>query len=1486
METLENLKAQGETLGYEGDALRAFIKDQQDRLRDERKAQREAQARERELAAARELKERELAEAKAEAKAAHEREIQRMQLQQDIEQKKHIFEMERLAAEQNIKPAVQHKEDKTYVTAKTPKIPAFDEGKDEMDSYLLRFERYATAQKWKKEDWATNLSALLKGKALDVYALMPIEEALNYDMLKAALLKRYELTEEGFKRRYKKCRPDSGETFQQFTSPMKSYFTRWVDMSGINKTYDGLADLILRDQLAFICNRDLELFLREREPKSLEQASKLADQYKEARYTDILNLTFKINERPRSRSRSRSPSPSVRRYNHQGPQPFRGSCFICGDKKHIARFCPDRAKGNMKVAATRTYGRGRSRSPSKHVRFQDQRQGQELSDNEKSDDNQVCGACFIHTDTVSYVQASNVGTKVCPGMEDTLKVSTTAQPSPICNDMKTVQGIMGNQIVSVLRDTGCTGVIVKQSLVSSENLTGKMHSCMMVDRTTLQLPEAKVSLDTPYFKGDTLALCMENPLVDVIIGNIPGARDAYDPNINWVPALAVQTRSQAKLPKQTKTSLKTPNIIDRDISPQQIKEAQVNDPTLARIRKACDESEVKGNAKFFRKNDLIYRQFSSPNVEFGKIFIQLVVPQQYRKMVMKLAHESILSGHLAVKRTIQKVLSEFFWPGIASDIKRFCQSCDICQRTIAKGRNTRAPLGSMPVIDTPFQRVAIDLVGPLEPRTENRNKYILTLVDYATRYPEAVALSSIETEAVAEALVCIFSRVGVPKEILTDMGSQFTSALMKEVSRLLSFKQLVTSPYHPICNGLVERFNGTLKKMLTRMCAERPKDWDKYIDPLLFAYREVPQESLGFSPFELIYGWPVRGPMQVLRELWTKDIEDPRVRTTYQYVLDLRERLESTVSLAQQNLQNMSKKYKKYYNRKSRRRHLKVGNKVLVLLPTKTNKLLMSWKGPYEVVEKLSVLDYRIKMGKKVKTFHINMLRQYIEREDDQQTTDVQVCSIAVLDCTSEDNEDNIEGLVESPSICDNESVELLNINPDLTKEEQSQVRQLVTNFASTFTGIPGCTTLLEHDIKLTTDTPVRVKQYPLPFNMMEAAKDEVRDMINLDIVEPSESPYCSPVLIVKKKDNTNRFCIDFRTLNKITVFDAEPMPNMEEIFTKIAGHKYISKLDLTKGYWQIPLTKNAKQYTAFQTPLGLLQFKVLPFGLVTAQASCSKLMRKLLKGMSNIDNFVDDIIIFTSTWEHHMQVFEELLKRLRDANLTVKPSKCFVGFQNLECLGHLVGGTLIRPCPDKILAIEKAERPVTKKQVRSFLGLVGFYRSFIPNFSHIAAPLTELTKKGESNKVHWDEPQQRAFDSLKALTVQPILKMADLSKPFTLQVDASNEGLGAVLLQDEEGKKSPIAYASRKLKPSEKSYAVIEKECLALVWAVQKFHRYLYGTAFTIETDHQPLSYLNKAKLTNSRLMRWALALQPYRFHIVAIRGAENVGADYLSRV
>ena len=370
---------------------------------------------------------------------------------------------------------------------------------------------------------------------------------------------------------------------------------------------------------------------------------------------------------------------------------------------------------------------------------------------------------------------------------------------------------------------------------------------------------------------------------------------------------------------------------------------QKEDPSLEKYRSQTDPRKIHDGEVSFEENGILFRVFKIFDANGEQATRQVVVPQPLRQQVMNVAHSSILGGHLGVKKTTDKITSNFYWPGIHSDITRFCQSCDICQRTVTKGNVSKVPIEKMPLIDTPFKRVAVDLVGPIYPPSESGHRYILTLVDYATRYPDAVPSKSITTESVAEALVDMYSRLGVPEEVLSDMGAQFVSECMAEVSRLLSIRQLTTSPYHPMCNGLVEKFNGTLKCMLKRLCSEQPKQWHRYINALLLAYREVPQASMGFSPFELLYGRTVRGPMTILKELWTEEFDEAEVKTSYQYVIDLREKLERTLKLAREELKRSQARYQRYYNRNAKDRKFVVGDKVLILLPTDKNKLVMQW---------------------------------------------------------------------------------------------------------------------------------------------------------------------------------------------------------------------------------------------------------------------------------------------------------------------------------------------------------------------------------------------------------------------------------------------------------------------------------------------------------------------------------------------------------------
>jgi hypothetical protein len=589
--------------------------------------------------------------------------------------------------------------------------------------------------------------------------------------------------------------------------------------------------------------------------------------------------------------------------------------------------------------------------------------------------------------------------------------------------------------------------------------------------------------------------------------------------------------------------------------------------------------------------------------------------------------------------------------------------------------------------------------------------------------------------------------------------------------------------------------------------------------------------------------------------------------------------------LAEKELLAAREKQKRHFDKKATPRSLEVDDYALLLLPTDNNKLLMHWKGPFQVVSKVGLNDYAIDVNGRKKIFHINMLKRYFPRP----TVKPIPASVAAIMFGEDDENDALlgsEALTKEHMPLSEETHLDVNLNPELTENQKTQLQSLVYKFKHIFSSKPGTTQLVEHNIKLTDDKPIRSKPYPLPYAKADTVRKELDAMMMMDVIEPSDSPYSSPIVLIKKSDSTHRFCVDMRKMNQITLFDCEPTPNPEAIFAQIADSKYYTKLDCCKGYWQIPMADDAKAFTAFSTPFGHYQFKKMPFGLVNSGATYARMMRKMLHDLSNVENYVDDILIYSPDWNSHLKTLEAVFLRIQQANITMKPSKCFVGYLGVDFLGNHIqdGNRMIQD--GKINKIRDAKPPTTKKQLRSFLGLCNYVSRFIPNYANLMKPLTDLTRKGTPMKLPWNEQHTAVFNELKSILIkEPVLRLPDMQKPFILRTDASNVALGAVLLQEHDGSLFPVIYISQKLLPREESYSTIEKECMAVVWAINKLQAYLYGTTFTLETDHRPLEYLNKAKLTNHRVMRWALALQPFKFKLKSIKGVNNVGADFLSR-
>ncbi|CAM5119864.1 unnamed protein product [Eretmochelys imbricata] len=307
--------------------------------------------------------------------------------------------------------------------------------------------------------------------------------------------------------------------------------------------------------------------------------------------------------------------------------------------------------------------------------------------------------------------------------------------------------------------------------------------------------------------------------------------------------------------------------------------------------------KTKGNGKkFFKAHGKLYREAPvGKNKSPGQPFKQLLVPSQHCGELMWLAHDSPFAVYLGVQRTYDRLKRNFYWPGIQNDVKDYCGSCELCQDSKKPVGPQKVPLCHLPMIQEAFLRVAMDIVVLMQHLTQRGNRYILIVVEFATRYPEAVALTNVEAETVAKTLLTIFSRVGFPKEILSDRGENFMSQLFNELWKLCGVKQLKTAPYHPQASGLVERFNGTLKSMLEKYTKKRGQNWDKLLPFLLYAYREVPQDSTGLSQFDLLYGRKMRGPLDLIRDLWegnTEVNEEPVTEYVQRFRKELKDMME------------------------------------------------------------------------------------------------------------------------------------------------------------------------------------------------------------------------------------------------------------------------------------------------------------------------------------------------------------------------------------------------------------------------------------------------------------------------------------------------------------------------------------------------------------------------------------------------------------------
>lgn len=1443
-----------------------------------------------ELDAQREREEREL---------QNKREERDLQMAREREARDHELQLAQLQYQHGGMPFARaaqapHAETQFRVDTASKLLPKLT-NEQEIETYLTTFEKIAIINNWPKEHWAAVLQTQLRGKGLKVFAEMSPADCRDFDKLNQALLTAYELCPEVYRTRFRNLTKQS-ETYSDYAFKLNNLFKRWLEGLKVYEDLNALRQAMLMEQFMNTIPSELKLWLTDQDPKTLTEMARLADQYVALRKsinlhsqqtTEVPQQDTNVMATYRSTDRT-SKSPPARKNDHftankLNRQPYSATskprqlkppitCFYCKKPNHTASECRTRIRKEKEEAAkshTKTDPKVDLLIASNHTEVGDQ----------STEPVEPCQVLAIHPLFAPFCREAAIRS------EDGMLIP-----------------------VRTLRDTAALQSLVRKSAIppSAYSHTGEVRLLKGISGSPIEVQLVELHLVTDFIDENILCgLIHELPEgVDFLLGNDIWFK--VHP-ITEVAETAVVTRAQAAAQRAAESADDDPigqsnsdsdtvqpispdptiHYGDLDVtavkSSHDFKLLQQQDKSLTSLLGLVENPPFPVTRSYYYMNDDLLMHHAAPTKQRQEAD-QLVVPATLRNKLLFLAHDIPASGHLGITKTLSRLWPHFYWPHMSKEVTSYCRSCDMCQR-LGKGQKPPpAPLIPLPLVTEPFFRVAMDIVGPL-PTTKSGNRFILTVLDLSSHYPEAIPLPNHTATTVATALVGVFSRFGFPSEILSDQGSDLMSQIMQTFLNDFKITQVRTSAYHPQTNGSCERFHRTLKSMIRATSDKFPDAWDECLPWILFAYREIPVETSGFSPFEMLFGRNIRGPLSLIKSQWKPTSLRNAKPNVLEYMLNLREKLKTCQELAQTNARQARTKAKTWYDKKARERSYVPGQLVLVCLPVSGRPMDAKYCGPYRVLERLGPVDYLIATPDRKKTqriCHVNMLKAYVERDHQfvqPSSSTVAATTLVTEELSKVDDHNTYFG----PSATDKDTGFVLD---HLPPEQRRQLQQLLNKYKDIFNDKPGRTTVCSHTIDLQPGTkPIHMPPYRVNPQKAESIRKEIDLMLEMGVIEESTSPWASPVVLVPKPDGSIRFCTDFRRLNTVTISDAFPMPRVDDLIDKVGHAKYLTKLDLSRGYWQVPMDDESIPVSAFVTSFGHFQWKYMPFGLRNAPATFQRLVKNVLAGLEDFTGaYLDDIIIFSKTWSDHLRHLYLVFSRIQKAGLTIKRSKCVFATAEVEFLGHKVGLGKVEPRRKTVQVLLEFPRPSNQKQLRSYLGLAGYYRKFIPHFADLAASLNNLLRKGV--KFTWTDQTEKAFLDLKSrLASRPILRPPNFDLPFSLAVDASNVAIGANLFQVIEGIEHPIAYYSKRLDVHQQRYSTVEKEALALVSAVRVFSVYFGTQPITVYTDHSPLQFVQRMSNFNQKLLRWALELQQYNLNIAHRAGKHNLIPDILSR-